>query len=100
MIRYPRSLIEERAREVSRIQKVLEGENIKLSSVASNVLGKSGRAMIEAMIAGETDPEALSDLEKRKLKSKKCFLIIKFKMVARNAVNPAYDAGRVRNKVV
>lgn len=71
MIRYRRSLIEERAREVSRIQKVPEGANIKLSSVASNVLGKSGRAMIEAMIAGETDPEALSDLAKRKLKSKK-----------------------------
>lgn len=39
------------AREVSRIQKVLEVANIKLSSVASNVLGKSGSAMIEAMIA-------------------------------------------------
>lgn len=74
LIRYRRSLIEERAREVSRIQKVLEGANIKLSSVASNVLGKSGRAMIEAMIAGETDPEALSDLAKRKLKSKKADL--------------------------
>ena len=74
LIRYRRSLIEERAREVSRIQKVLEGANIKLSSVASNVLGKSGRAMIEAMIDGETDPEALSDLAKRKLKSKKADL--------------------------
>jgi transposase len=70
LIRYRRSLIEERAREVSRIQKVLEGANIKLSSVASNVLGKSGRAMIEAMIAGETDPGTLSELAKRKLKSK------------------------------
>jgi transposase len=70
LIRYRRSLIEERAREVSRIQKVLEVANIKLSSVASNVLGKSGRAMIEAMIAGETDPGTLSELAKRKLKSK------------------------------
>lgn len=51
LIRYRRSLIEEHAREVSRIQKVLEVANIKLSSVASNVLGKSGSAMIEAMIA-------------------------------------------------
>jgi transposase len=74
LIRYRRSLIEERAREVSRIQKVLEGANIKLSSVASNVLGKSGRAMIEAMIAGETDPGTLSELAKRKLKSKKADL--------------------------
>lgn len=74
LIRYRRSLIEERAREVSRIQKVLEGANIKLSSVASNVLGKSGRAMIEAMIEGETDPGILSELAKRKLKSKKADL--------------------------
>jgi transposase len=71
LIRYRRSLIEERSREVSRIQKVLEGANIKLSSVVSNVLGKSGRAMIEALITGETDPGILSELAKHKLKSKK-----------------------------
>lgn len=71
LIRYRRSLIDERAREANRIQKVLEGANIKLSSVASDVLGKSGRAMIEAMIAGEEDPEALSALAKGRLKSKK-----------------------------
>lgn len=71
LIRYRRSLIEERAREVSRIQKVLEGANIKLSTVVSNVLGKSGRAMIEALISGETNPDNLSELAKRKLKSKK-----------------------------
>ncbi|MDN4183486.1 MULTISPECIES: IS110 family transposase [Bacillaceae] len=71
LIRYRRSLIDERARETNRIQKVLEGANIKLSSVASNVLGKSGRAMIEAMIAGEEDPEALSALAKGRLKNKK-----------------------------
>lgn len=74
LIRYRRSLIEERAREINRIQKVLEGANIKLSSVASNVLGKSGRAMIEAMIAGEEDPEILSKLAQRRLKSKKADL--------------------------
>ncbi|MGC4379478.1 IS110 family transposase, partial [Fictibacillus sp. Mic-4] len=71
LIRYRRSLIEERAREVNRIQKVLEGANIKLSSVARDVLGKSGRAMIEAMIAGEEDPEVLSELAQRRLKNKK-----------------------------
>jgi len=71
LIRYRRSLIDERAREVNRIQKVLEGANIKLSSVASDVLGKSGRAMLEAMIAGEEDPEILSELAQRRLKSKK-----------------------------
>lgn len=71
LIRYRRSLIDERAREVNRIQKVLEGANIKLSSVASDVLGKSGRAMIEAMIAGEENPELLSELAQRRLKNKK-----------------------------
>lgn len=71
IIRYRRSLIEERAREINRIQKVLEGANIKLSSVATDVLGKSGRAMIEAMIAGEKDPVVMSELAQRKLKKKK-----------------------------
>lgn len=71
LIRYRRSLIDERAREINRIQKVLEGANIKLSSVASDVLGKSGRAMIEAIIAGEEDPKILSELALRSLKKKK-----------------------------
>ncbi len=74
LIRYRRSLIDGRAREVNRIQKVLEGANIKLSSVASDVLGKSGRAMIEAMIAGEENPEWLSELAQRRLKNKKADL--------------------------
>lgn len=71
LVRYRRSLIEERSREVSRLQKVLEGANIKLSSVASDTLGVSGRAMIEAMIQGVEDSEALSELAKLRLKSKK-----------------------------
>jgi len=74
LIRYRRSLIDERAREANRIQKVLEGANIKLSSVATDVLGKSGRAMLEAIIAGEEDPEVLSELAQRKLKRKKAEL--------------------------
>ncbi|MDI6915657.1 MAG: IS110 family transposase [Desulfitobacteriaceae bacterium] len=74
LIRYRRSMIDERAREINRIQKVLEGANIKLSSVASDVLGKSGRAMLEAMIQGQENPEALSELAKGRLKSKKADL--------------------------
>jgi transposase len=60
MVRYRRSLIEERAREANRIQKLLEGGNIKLSSVISDVLGVSGRAMLEGMVAGIEEPEALA----------------------------------------
>lgn len=71
LVRYRRSLIEERAREVQRILKVLEGANIKLSSVASDVLGKSGRLMLEAIIEGETDAVVLSELAQRRLRNKK-----------------------------
>lgn len=71
IIRYRRSIIEERTREVNRLQKVLEGGNIKLSSVASNVLGVSGRNMLEAMINGETDTSVLADFAQKKLKAKK-----------------------------
>lgn len=71
LIRYRRSMIDERAREINRIQKVLEGANIKLSSVVSDVLGKSGRAMLEAMIRGQENPEVLSELAKGRLKRKK-----------------------------
>ncbi|MCL6577499.1 IS110 family transposase [Kyrpidia sp.] len=71
LLRYRRSLIEERTREVNRIQKVLEGANIKLSSVASDTLGKSGRAMLDAMIQGEENPEVLSELAKGRMKAKK-----------------------------
>lgn len=71
LIRYRRSMIDERAREINRIQKVLEGANMKLSSVATDILGKSGRAIIEAMIQGQENPQALSELAKGKLKSKK-----------------------------
>jgi transposase len=54
-----------------RIQKVLETCNIKLASVASNILGKSGRAMLEAMVAGESDPVKLASLARGTLKGKR-----------------------------
>lgn len=74
LIRYRRILIDERAREVNRVQKVLEGADIKLSSVASNTLGKSERAMLKAMIQGEENPEALSELAKGRMKAKRADL--------------------------
>lgn len=70
LVRYRKSLIRERAAEVNRVQKVLEGANIKLASVASDVLGKSGRAMIEALSAGATDPKALAALARGRLQDK------------------------------
>jgi transposase len=63
-------LVRERAREVQRLEKLLEDTGIKLSSVASDITGISGRAMLEALIAGEHDPAVLADLAKRRLRSK------------------------------
>ena len=63
-------LIGERASAANRIQKVLEDANIKLAGVATDVLGKSGRAMLRALIAGATDPAALAALARGSLKKK------------------------------
>ena len=71
LTRYRRTLIEQRAHEVQRVQKVLEAANIKLSDVASDVLGVSGRAMLEALIVGEQDVEAMAELARGRMKKKK-----------------------------
>jgi len=60
----------ERTREVQRLEKLLEDAGIKLSSVASDIAGVSGRAMLEALIAGQRDPAVLADLAKRRMRSK------------------------------
>jgi transposase len=74
LIRYRRTLIQERAQVVNRIQKLLEGANIKLSSVATDVVGVSGRAMLEAMVQGTEDPQVLAGLAKGKLREKRAAL--------------------------
>lgn len=70
LTRQRRQLIQTRASVVNRIQKVLEDANIKLASVATDVLGVSGRLMLEAIIAGQDDPETLAEMAKRKLRAK------------------------------
>jgi transposase len=74
LIRYRRTLIQERAQVVNRIQTLLEGANIKLSSVATDVVGVSGRAMLEAMVQGTEDPQVLAGLAKGKLREKRAAL--------------------------
>jgi len=64
------AITRERGREVQRLEKLLEDAGIKLSAVASDILGVSGRLMLEALIAGDRDPAALADLAKRRLRSK------------------------------
>ena len=70
LTRYRKSLVQERASEVNRVQKVLEGGNIKLASVASNILGASGRAMLTALTDGINDPTIVADLAQGKLRRK------------------------------
>jgi transposase len=55
-------VIQERSREAQRLHKTLEGAGIKISSVASDILGVSGRAMLQALIAGTHDPDVLAEL--------------------------------------
>jgi transposase len=71
LVRYRRSIIEERARQHNRIQKVLEGANIKLGSVVSDILGVSSKDMLHAIADGEDDPEKLANFARRTMKKKK-----------------------------
>src|SRR6478672_10902520 len=70
LTRYRKTQIDVRAAEIARLEKVLQDAGIKLTSVASKVLTQSGRAIIEALIAGQRDPRALADLAKGKLRPK------------------------------
>ncbi len=70
LTRYRSTLVQERAAECNRIQKLLESSNIKLASVASDVLGKSGQAMLQALVAGQDDPEVLAEMARGRLRAK------------------------------
>jgi transposase len=69
LMRTRKQLVRERTSHTQRIQKTLEEANIKLDSAISDVLGQSGRAMLEAMIVGETDPQALAELASPRIKA-------------------------------
>jgi transposase len=71
LTRYRTTLTDDRSREVNRVQKVLEDANLKLASVATNVMGVSGRAMLEQLIQGKTDPAVLAELAKGRLREKR-----------------------------
>jgi hypothetical protein len=63
-------LVQDRSAAANRIQKVLEDANVKRAAVATDVLGVSGRDMLEALIGGETDPARLADLARKRLREK------------------------------
>jgi transposase len=68
--RYRTTLVRERSAEVGRLQKTLEGANIKLASVATDIMGKSARQMLKALIDGSTDTSAMAQLARGKLRAK------------------------------
>jgi transposase len=70
LTRYRKTQIQERQREVNRLHKALEDAGIKLDCVASDILGKSGRDMLDALVAGTSDPTVLADLARRQLRHK------------------------------
>jgi transposase len=74
LTRARRQLVEDRARDANRVQKVLETANIKLAAVATDVLGVSGRAILKALVAGERDAETLAALARGLLRKKKAQL--------------------------
>jgi transposase len=71
LTRHRTSLVEDKTRVVNRLQKALEGANLKLSSVVTDINGVSARAMLEALLKGETDPTVLAELAKGRLKEKR-----------------------------
>ncbi|HEY7416605.1 MAG TPA: transposase, partial [Ktedonobacteraceae bacterium] len=71
LTRYRKSLVKERTQEINRLQKTLEGANIKLASVVTDVLGVSGRAMLQAVASGLEDAAALAGLARGRLCKKK-----------------------------
>jgi len=70
LTRYRKVLIQERTREANRLHKMLQDAGIKLASVATDILGVSGRAMLEALVQGTTDPAVLAELARGKLRAK------------------------------
>ena len=70
LTRYRLALVQARTAEVNRLQKTLESANIKLAGGATDILGVSGRQMLNALVEGTTDPETLAELAKGALRSK------------------------------
>ena len=74
LTRYRTALVRERTAAINRLQKTLEGANIKLASVASDIMGKSGRAMLAALVSGTTDTASLAQLARGHLREKRADL--------------------------
>ncbi|MEO5317574.1 transposase [Arthrobacter sp. CC3] len=76
LTRHRTTKIRERNREAQRLEKVLEDACVKLSAVTTDILGVSGRGMLQALLYGERDPQVLADLAKQKLRLKHDALVV------------------------
>jgi transposase len=97
LTRRRRTLVRERAQEANRLHKALEDTGIKLDCVATDILGVSGRAMLDALIAGERDPEKLAALAKGRLKVKQPALIEAFEGCRFGSQNELLIGGILRH---
>jgi transposase len=70
LMRYRKSLVYQHSQQINRLHKVLETANIKLTSVVSDVWGKSGQSMIKAIMQGESDAQTLTELARGSLRGK------------------------------
>ena len=70
LTRYRKTQIQERSREVNRLHKALEDAGIKLDCVAADIMGKSGRDMLDALVTGTSDPDVLANLARRQMRKK------------------------------
>jgi transposase len=93
LCRYRRARMEERTRETQRLDKVLQDAGVKLSSVASDVLGKSGRDMLDALVDGSRDPEVLAELARGQLRKK--IPLLRSALVGRFGTNHALVVGEI-----
>src|SRR6266705_1824883 len=75
LTRYRTSVVEERSRTINRLQKILEDTNLKLSAVATDLMGLSAREMLAALLAGETNPTVLAELARGKMRAKRALLV-------------------------
>jgi len=75
LTRYRSSVVEERSRTINRLQKILEDTNLKLSAVATDLMGLSAREMLAALLAGETNPSVLAQLARGKMRAKRDLLV-------------------------
>ncbi|MCL6499767.1 MAG: IS110 family transposase [Firmicutes bacterium] len=97
LTRYRKAQIEERTREAQRLDKILQDAGVKLSSVASDILGVSGRAMLQALVEGTRDPEVLAELARGKLRAK--IPALKEALAGRFGPHHALIAGTILSKL-